>query len=201
MAIRVTCPGCHKRFKVSDKFAGKTGPCPNCKTVIRVPTKDDEVKLHGPEGYGAGVRGAVSTKLIFREEAKFNPVIAASLGAGALVVLIVTVVLGQAGFFETGTVLKSAIGLLLISPPLVVAGYVIMRDQEDPVPIITQGSWEGRILEAPRGEGGFGYDPIFYVPTHECSGGELPIEVKNTISHRAIALNAMLEEFKKHKYI
>lgn len=78
---------------------------------------------------------------------------------------------------------------------------VFMRDHSDPVPIITQGSWEGRILEAPRGEGGFGYDPIFYVPTHECSGGELALEVKNTISHRAIALNAMLEEFKKHRYI
>jgi XTP/dITP diphosphohydrolase len=78
---------------------------------------------------------------------------------------------------------------------------VFMRDHTDPVPIITQGSWEGRILEAPRGEGGFGYDPIFYVPTHDCSGGELPLEVKNTISHRAQALNAMLEEFKKHHYI
>ena len=78
---------------------------------------------------------------------------------------------------------------------------VFMRDHTDPVPIITQGSWEGRILEAPRGTGGFGYDPIFYVPTHECSGGELPLEVKNTISHRAIALNAMLEEFRKHHYI
>ena len=78
---------------------------------------------------------------------------------------------------------------------------VFMRDHTDPVPIITQGSWEGRILQAPSGEGGFGYDPIFYVPTHECSGGELPLEVKNTISHRAIALNAMLEEFRKHHYI
>ena len=78
---------------------------------------------------------------------------------------------------------------------------VFMRSHTDPVPIVTQGSWEGRILEAPQGDGGFGYDPIFYVPTHNCSGGELPLEVKNTMSHRAIALNAMLEEFKKHKFI
>lgn len=78
---------------------------------------------------------------------------------------------------------------------------VFMRDHNDPVPIITQGSWEGRILEAPQGDGGFGYDPIFYVPTHGCSGGELPMEVKNTMSHRAIALNAMLEKFKKHQFI
>ena len=78
---------------------------------------------------------------------------------------------------------------------------VFMRSHSDPVPIITQGSWEGRILEAPQGDGGFGYDPIFYVPTHDCSSGELSLAVKNTISHRAIALKAMLEQFKKHRYI
>ena len=78
---------------------------------------------------------------------------------------------------------------------------VFMRSHTDPVPIITQGSWEGRILEAPQGDGGFGYDPIFFVPSHGCSGGELPLEVKNTISHRAIALKAMLDEFRKHGYI
>lgn len=78
---------------------------------------------------------------------------------------------------------------------------VFMRSHTDPVPIITQGSWQGRILQAPQGGGGFGYDPIFYVPTHDCSGGELPLDIKNTLSHRAIALNSMLVEFKKHKYI
>lgn len=76
-----------------------------------------------------------------------------------------------------------------------------MRHHNDPVPIITQASWEGRILQAPVGEGGFGYDPIFYVPTHGCSSGELSMEEKNKISHRALALQAMLEEFKKHKFI
>lgn len=78
---------------------------------------------------------------------------------------------------------------------------VFMRNHTDPVPLITLGSWEGYILDAPRGNNGFGYDPIFYVPTHKCSGGELPLEVKNTISHRAKALNAMLEEFKQHNFI
>lgn len=78
---------------------------------------------------------------------------------------------------------------------------VFMRSHTDPVPIITQGSWEGRILEAPEGDGGFGYDPIFYIPSQKCSGGNLPLEIKNTMSHRAIALMAMLKEFKKHNYI
>ncbi len=78
---------------------------------------------------------------------------------------------------------------------------VFMRSHTDPVPLITQASWEGRILDAPQGDGGFGYDPIFYVPTHQCSGGELPLEVKNTISHRALALRAMLDAFREHGYL
>jgi len=131
MAIRVTCPGCHKRFQVSDQHAGKSGPCPNCKTIIRVPTKDEEVKIKGPEGFGAGVRGAVTTKLIFRTEAKFSPVMAASIAVGALVVLIITAILGRADFFVTHAVLKSTVALLLVSPPLVIAGYWFLRDEED----------------------------------------------------------------------
>lgn len=78
---------------------------------------------------------------------------------------------------------------------------VFMRSHTDPVPLITQAAWEGRILESPRGDGGFGYDPIFYVPSHDCSGGELPLDVKNTMSHRAIALKALLTEFRQRGYI
>ncbi len=78
---------------------------------------------------------------------------------------------------------------------------VFMRSHTDPVPLISQGEWEGRILEAPRGDGGFGYDPIFYVPTHDCSGGELSLDVKNTLSHRAIALQGILQQFREHGYI
>lgn len=78
---------------------------------------------------------------------------------------------------------------------------VFMRSHTDPVPLISQGSWEGRILEAPQGTGGFGYDPIFYVPTHQCSGGELPLEEKNRISHRARALQDLLRQFHQHGYL
>lgn len=70
---------------------------------------------------------------------------------------------------------------------------VYMRHALDPTPIICQGKWEGRILTVPRGNGGFGYDPIFLVPTHHCSAGELdPIE-KNRISHRGQALRKLLD--------
>ena len=73
---------------------------------------------------------------------------------------------------------------------------VYMRHAFDPTPIICGGSWEGRILTAPRGTGGFGYDPIFFVPTHHCSAGELDAVEKNRISHRGLALRKLLAAFR-----
>jgi XTP/dITP diphosphohydrolase len=65
---------------------------------------------------------------------------------------------------------------------------VYMRHAQDPTPVICQGTWEGRILVAPRGENGFGYDPVFYVPETGCSAAELPSATKNRLSHRGQAL-------------
>jgi XTP/dITP diphosphohydrolase len=70
---------------------------------------------------------------------------------------------------------------------------VYLRHPRDPTPIICQGSWEGRILEAPRGEGGFGYDPLFHVAEFECSAAELDPAVKNRVSHRARASALLVE--------
>lgn len=69
---------------------------------------------------------------------------------------------------------------------------VALRHAEDPVPLIAQGEWRGRILEAPRGNGGFGYDPLFAPLDAECSVGELSAEHKNRLSHRGKALQALL---------
>lgn len=74
---------------------------------------------------------------------------------------------------------------------------VFMRHAEDPTPIICQGTWEGMILREPVGSNGFGYDPVFYVPTHDCSSAELPPEVKNNLSHRGQALQRLLSELSK----
>lgn len=74
---------------------------------------------------------------------------------------------------------------------------VYMRHAEDPTPIICQGTWEGSILFESRGDNGFGYDPVFYVPTHHCSSAELSAEVKNSLSHRGQALRKLLEELSK----
>ena len=65
---------------------------------------------------------------------------------------------------------------------------VLLRHENDPCPIITQGRWEGYILDYPQGENGFGYDPIFGVPSRHCSAAQLPFEIKNSLSHRAQAL-------------
>ena len=69
---------------------------------------------------------------------------------------------------------------------------VFMRDANDPVPVIAQGSLEGRILLAPRGTAGFGYDPLFYLAEYGCTAAEIPLEQKNKISHRAQAMQSML---------
>jgi len=68
---------------------------------------------------------------------------------------------------------------------------VFMRHAADPTPLICQGVWEGVILEQLQGENGFGYDPIFYVPTHQCSAAELTAEIKNALSHRGKALKIL----------
>jgi XTP/dITP diphosphohydrolase len=69
---------------------------------------------------------------------------------------------------------------------------VYMRHADDPTPLICQGSWEGRILTAARGDNGFGYDPVFYVPTHNCASAELAAETKNSLSHRGQALRQLV---------
>ena len=73
---------------------------------------------------------------------------------------------------------------------------VYLRHARDPVPLIFQGTWEGSILPAPRGENGFGYDPVFYVPEQRCSSAELAAEVKNNLSHRGQALRKLVAALK-----
>ncbi|MGJ7458286.1 RdgB/HAM1 family non-canonical purine NTP pyrophosphatase [Halomonas sp. MA07-2] len=70
---------------------------------------------------------------------------------------------------------------------------VYLRHAEDPVPLIVQRSWEGEILAHPRGEGGFGYDPLFWLPDQAMSVAELSATEKNRLSHRGRALQALVE--------
>ena len=68
---------------------------------------------------------------------------------------------------------------------------VWMRDPRDPVPLIARGTWTGRVLDAPRGTNGFGYDPLFLDPAAGCTAAELPPERKDALSHRGQALRAL----------
>lgn len=70
---------------------------------------------------------------------------------------------------------------------------VYMKHENDPTPIICQASWEGKITLKPAGNGGFGYDPVFFVPTLNCSAAALSKEEKNAISHRGQALKMLAE--------
>lgn len=72
-----------------------------------------------------------------------------------------------------------------------------LRHADDPAPILGVAAWEGRILEAPQGDNGFGYDPLFWVPDQHCSSAELAKETKNSISHRAQALKVLAAELKR----
>lgn len=74
---------------------------------------------------------------------------------------------------------------------------VYLRHAADATPLICHASWEGRILFAPRGVNGFGYDPVFYVPTHDCSSAESPPEIKNQLSHRGQALRQLVARLRQ----
>lgn len=74
---------------------------------------------------------------------------------------------------------------------------VLMRHGDDPQPLVAEGNWRGEILREPRGDGGFGYDPLFLDPALGKSGAELSQEQKNRVSHRGKALAALVDVLKR----
>jgi phage FluMu protein Com len=124
MAIVVTCTKCKKSFKVSDKFAGQKGPCPACKTILRVPTKEEQITVHAPV-----VTDAERTlKPILRAKMKLlEPTMIVTISAISLAVVFLTWIAG--GVLAKMIALRG-LGLLVISPPLVVAAYTFLRNDE-----------------------------------------------------------------------
>jgi hypothetical protein len=132
MSILVICPGCKKQFQVSEQFAGKSGPCPQCKTVIKIPKKEEQVVVHTPEQFGSGGRGAggkLALKPIARLEGRLRGRTMALIAAAAVLVWAVAWLGGRQGLFDT--LVKSAIGLLLISPALTIGGYQFLNSSEE----------------------------------------------------------------------
>ena len=74
---------------------------------------------------------------------------------------------------------------------------VLLRHADDPQPLIAEGEWHGEVLRAPRGLGGFGYDPLFHDPALGKTGAELPMGDKNRVSHRGKALRALVDRLKR----
>ena len=74
-----------------------------------------------------------------------------------------------------------------------VCALALLRHADDPLPILCEGLWQGRILHSAQGEHGFGYDPLFWVPERDCSSAELAPKYKNQLSHRARAM-ALLKQ-------
>lgn len=130
MPIQVTCPGCLKRFSVSEKFAGQEGPCPKCKALITIPKPEEEVVIHAPAHSEAGAvsAGGISTlKTSRKKDAKFRPIVFAVVLGVVLIVVLLAVLL-------RGAVLESwlvpIIATVLLGPPCAWAGYTFLRDAE-----------------------------------------------------------------------
>ncbi len=140
MPILVTCPGCKKSFNVDEKFAGKTGACPKCKAKITVPQKQEEVKVHAPESFSSGgksVSGKLVLKPIEREKTRIKPLGIAAVVGGIVAAIAYAVFLRRfipapdapSSPFDLQHIL-CGLGLLLVAPPLCVAGYAFLRDAE-----------------------------------------------------------------------
>lgn len=137
MAINIICPGCHTRFKVSDKFAGQEGPCPKCKVKIKIPEKSDEVVIHAPEEY-EGVKDSTGKSVLRplrRKDAKISPQTIVITAAGCLMMLGIAWIVGL-GYREEGVeipqipLLLKAAGALIVAPLLAFGGYTFLRDAE-----------------------------------------------------------------------
>ena len=136
MPIQVTCTKCKKTFKVSDKFAGQEGPCPSCKTKIKIPDAPaPEVVIHeeapvGPAAVkvgGGATAGAKSTRPISRKETVLSPVGIVLGVVGVAVVVALSYILRD--LLKDNLALR-AVGLALVSVPIARAGYSFLREEE-----------------------------------------------------------------------
>ena len=134
MAIPVICPGCKRSFRVGDQFAGKTGPCPKCKTLINIPKPgaggEELVKIHGPDAAEPkDAKGRVISKPIPMVEFTVGQNMAWVAAGSTLVVFLAAWLLGSKLRDPDSLVLR-AIGLMIVTPPLAAAGYYLLRDRD-----------------------------------------------------------------------
>jgi len=129
MPITIVCPGCKKRFSVSEKFAGKKGPCPKCKTVIEIPAAAEEVVVHAPEDAGPkDSKGRSVLKPIMREETTVSTM--GAIAIGAFIVVVFGIAFGLRVYDGDVPFFIKALGAISLAPPLVLGGYAFLRDAE-----------------------------------------------------------------------
>ena len=132
MPIAVICPGCRAQFRVSEKFAGKEGPCPKCKAKITIPLVD-EVKIHTPEeavpteAGGKAITATGTPRPVARTKRELKALPALVIGGATIVVLVVA---WLGGDLIQQTAAARITGLLLVSLPLAAAGYAVLREEE-----------------------------------------------------------------------
>jgi hypothetical protein len=132
MPINVTCPGCLTRFSVGDKFAGKQGPCPKCKTVIAIPKASEQVVIHAPEHSEAGAVGAGGRhvlKTYKRQDTKFKPLVFTAVAGIVLLTLLAALVMRGISDDQTQWILV-IVGAIGLGPPSAWAGYTFLRDPD-----------------------------------------------------------------------
>jgi hypothetical protein len=130
MPINVTCPGCLSRFTVGDKFAGKQGPCPKCKSVITIPKPSEQIIIHAPEHEAGaiGVSGRHVLKTYKWQDAKFKPVIFAGVAGFVLLALFLAIMVHAGGLAPDMWLMVLA--AVALGPPSAWAGYGFLRDPE-----------------------------------------------------------------------
>jgi hypothetical protein len=130
MAIQVICPGCRATFTVSDKFAGRTGPCPKCKAAITVPaTAAKEVTIHGPEDKAVRAGRAPAVPVVF-EEHPIPPAAYAAVGAGAVAAVVLAMLTRFAWGPAQAPAWLLATAAALVGPPCAWVGYEIVRNRD-----------------------------------------------------------------------
>ncbi len=132
MAIRVTCKKCHTRFNVSEKFAGKEGPCPKCKSKIRIPDKSEEVVIAAPketgpkDSTGRAILNPIKRKETILSGVQITLIAVSIIGFLAVAFLLRTMIddIAEFPYWLMG------VAAVLIAPPLVYVAYAFLRNQE-----------------------------------------------------------------------
>ena len=129
MAIKVLCPGCRTLFTVSDKFAGRTGPCPKCKASITIPAESvKEVTIHGPEQEAARAGRPPLGPIVFEEQPIPRAAFVA-VGVGALVSMLLAFVAGRLWQPDAFPAWLLALAAFVVAVPCAWIGYEIVRDR------------------------------------------------------------------------